>query len=40
MYSKKLVFSAFSLPGLVYMNTAANFQKRRREDKEHEAARR
>lgn len=40
MYSKKFVFSAFTVPAMVYMNHAADFQKRRREDKEQEAARR
>jgi hypothetical protein len=40
MYSKKFVFSAFSLPVLVYASNASDFQRRRREDKEREIARR
>jgi len=40
MYSKKFIFSAVTLPALVYTSNAADFQKRRREDKAKEASRR
>ena len=40
MYTKKFVFSAFTVPGLIYMQQAAEFQQRRKHDKEAEAARR
>ena len=40
MYSKKFIFSAFTLPVLVFSSNAADFQKRRREDKERESNRR
>ena len=37
MYMKKFVFSAVTLPALVFTNGAADFQKRRKEDKANEA---
>lgn len=40
MYSKKFYFSAVTLPVLVYTSNAADFQKRRREDKAKEGSRR
>jgi hypothetical protein len=40
MYSKKFIFSAFTVPVLVYTSQAGDFQKRRRQDKEREAERR
>jgi hypothetical protein len=40
MYTKKFFFSALTLPVLVYTSNAADFQKRRRQDKEREASRR
>jgi len=40
MYAKKFVFSATTLPMLVYINQAANFQANRSADKTEEAARR
>ena len=40
MYSKKLVYTGFTAPVLIYLNHAANFQKRRRQDKEFETERR
>ena len=40
MYSKKLVFSAATVPFMVLTQQAAAFQQRRREEKEAEAARR
>ena len=40
MYSKKFIFSAVSVPFLVYTSNAADFQKRRREDKARESERR
>lgn len=33
MYTKKFVFSAFTMPALVYFHHAADFQARRRQDK-------
>ena len=40
MYTKKFVFSAGTIPAMVFMNHAADFQKRRRVDKDTEGARR
>lgn len=40
MYKKKIVFSAFTLPALVFVQQCAEYQQRQREDKEHEAQRR
>jgi len=40
MYTKKFVFSAGTLPALIWMHQASDFQARRRADKEHEAQRR
>jgi len=40
MYTKKFVFSAFTVPGLVFMHQASDFQQRRRVDKMTESARR
>jgi hypothetical protein len=40
MYAKKFVFSATTLPALIFMHQAAEFQKRRRIDKEEEIKRR
>jgi hypothetical protein len=40
MYSKKFIFSAATIPAMVYMNRAADFQGRRKEDKSREANRR
>ena len=40
MYTKKFVFSAATLPALVWMHQAADFQARRRADKKHEGERR
>jgi hypothetical protein len=40
MYSKKLVFSAATVPFMVLTQQAAAFQQRRREEKEAEARRR
>jgi len=40
MYTRKLFFSGFSIPLLVYANTAADFQRRRKEDKLKETQRR
>lgn len=40
MYAKKFVFTASTLPMLMFMHQAADFQKRRRQDKEAELARR
>lgn len=40
MYAKKFVFSATTIPMLVFMHQAAGFQQRRRQDKEGEVARR
>ena len=37
MYTKKFVFTAFSVPALVWMNQAADFQARRKNDKVTEA---
>ena len=33
MYTKKFIFSAFTIPGLIYVNSAADFQERRNADK-------
>ena len=40
MYAKKFVFTASTLPGLIFMHQAAEFQRRRRVDKEEEVKRR
>ena len=40
MYTKKFVFSAATLPAMVWMNQASDFQARRRMEKNQEAARR
>ncbi len=40
MYSKKFVFSAFTVPGLIFMHQASDFQQRRMADKKAEAERR
>jgi len=40
MYTKKFVFSAFTVPALIYANSAADFQHRRATDKQNEADRR
>ncbi len=40
MYTKKFVFSALTLPALVFMSQASDFQARRRDDKNREASRR
>ena len=40
MYTKKFIFSAATLPVLVYTSQASDFQKRRRIDKENEGNRR
>jgi hypothetical protein len=40
MYSKKFIFSAFTVPALMYANGAADFQTRRLQDKKREASRR
>jgi len=40
MYTKKFVFSAATLPALVWMHQAADFQARRSADKNQEATRR
>jgi len=40
MYRRKFVFSAFTLPMMVYFQQASDFQTRRRLDKQAEAARR
>lgn len=40
MYSKKFIFSAFTVPALMYANGAADFQNRRMLDKQREAGRR
>jgi|DEB0MinimDraft_12_1074336.scaffolds.fasta_scaffold12275_2 hypothetical protein len=40
MYTKKFVFTAATMPALIYMNRAGDFQARRREDKEQEGNRR
>ena len=40
MYTRKFIFSAFSLPTMVYMHHASGFQQRRSADKDAEAQRR
>ena len=40
MYTKKFLFSACTVPGLLYFNLASEFQRRRKADKEVEAKRR
>jgi hypothetical protein len=40
MYSKKFIFSGFTVPALVYAHSAADFQQRRLQDKLQENARR
>jgi len=40
MYTKKFVFTAATMPALIYMNRAADFQGRRRQDKDQEGNRR
>jgi len=40
MYSKKFVFSATTLPALIWMHQAADFQARRSQDKTVEGQRR
>ena len=40
MYTKKFIFSAFTLPALMYANGAADFQNRRLLDKKREGNRR
>jgi hypothetical protein len=40
MYTKKFIFSAVTLPGLVFFQQASDFQQRRKADKEAEAQRR
>ena len=40
MYAKKFVFTAATMPALVFMNRAADFQQRRAQDKTQEGARR
>mmetsp|Transcript_9716 Transcript_9716/g.14800 ORF Transcript_9716/g.14800 Transcript_9716/m.14800 type:complete len:253 (-) Transcript_9716:106-864(-) len=40
MYTKKFVFSAVTLPALVFMSQASDFQARRGSDKNREASRR
>lgn len=40
MYSKKFVFSGFTVPALIYAQAAADFQSRRFQDKQNEASRR
>jgi len=40
MYAKKFVFTASTLPALMFMHQAADFQNRRKKDKETEMARR
>ena len=40
MYTKKLVFSAATLPFIAFTQQAAAFQQRRREEKEAESKRR
>jgi hypothetical protein len=37
MYTKKFVFTAMTMPALIYFNRAAHFQQRRREEKVKEA---
>jgi hypothetical protein len=37
MYTKKFIFTAFTMPGLIYFNGAADFQHRRGNDKRQEA---
>ena len=40
MYKNKIVFSAFTLPGVVFAMQLREYQRRMREDKEHEVERR
>ena len=40
MYARKFAFSLFTLPAVAYVSQAAEFQKRRRLEKEHESSRR
>ena len=40
MYAKKIVFSAFTAPALVFMHQAAEYQGRRGDEKRQEANRR
>lgn len=40
MYAKKFVFTASTIPAMMFMNSAADFQKRRKLDKEAEMKRR
>ena len=40
MYSKKIVFTAATVPAMVFAQQAESYQRRRREEKEHEASRR
>jgi hypothetical protein len=40
MYAKKFVFTASTMPMLVFFHQAADFQKRRSNDKDNETKRR
>ena len=40
MYTKKFFFTALTMPGLIYMNRASDFQARRKAEKEAETAKR
>jgi hypothetical protein len=40
MYTKKFIFSAVTVPGLIFMQQASDFQQRRKAEKEAEALRR
>ena len=40
MYSKKIVFSAATVPAMIFMQQSADYQKRRRVEKEVEIERR
>ena len=38
MYTKKFLFTAVTMPGLIYFNRASDFQARRKAEKDREAA--
>lgn len=40
MYTKKIAFTVTTVPSLIFMHSLAEYHKRKRDDKDHEAARR